>query len=122
MRSRAAGQNARQCCNMRPAWTGGTRKPLPGRPGPIRQLGVDPGREQALTTLPPTGIDPWSAQRRVSPSAAGELVFHVFGAIVRVGRRLVAERTRDGIVTAMKRDKRPGRSQFFVNKGLSKRY
>lgn len=30
-------------------------------------------------------------------SAAGELVFHVFGAIAQFERRLIAERTRDGI-------------------------
>ena len=42
-------------------------------------------------------------------SAAGELVFHVFGAIAHFERRLIAERTRDGIAAARARGKRPGR-------------
>ena len=33
-------------------------------------------------------------------SAAGELVFHVFGAIAHFERRLIAERTKDGIAAA----------------------
>ena len=41
-------------------------------------------------------------------SAAGELVFHVFGAIAHFERRLIAERTRDGIA-ARARGRRPGR-------------
>src|SRR3954467_2243516 len=32
--------------------------------------------------------------------AAGELVFHVFGAIAQFERRLIAERTRDGVAAA----------------------
>ncbi len=42
-------------------------------------------------------------------SAAGELVFHVFGAIAQFERRLIAERTRDGIRAARARGKKPGR-------------
>lgn len=42
-------------------------------------------------------------------SAAGELVFHVFGAIAHFERRLIIERTRDGIVAARARGKVPGR-------------
>ncbi len=42
-------------------------------------------------------------------SAAGELVFHVFGAIAHFERRLIAERTRDGIAAARARGKHPGR-------------
>ena len=41
-------------------------------------------------------------------SAAGELVFHVFGAIAHFERRLIAERTKDGIAAARVRGKRPG--------------
>jgi len=37
-------------------------------------------------------------------SAAGELVFHVFGAIAHFERRLISERTKDGVAAA-----RPGR-------------
>ena len=42
-------------------------------------------------------------------SAAGELVFHVFGAIAHFERRLIAERTRDGIESARAKGKRLGR-------------
>ena len=42
-------------------------------------------------------------------SAAGELVFHVFGAIAHFERRLIGERTRDGIAAAKAKGKRPGR-------------
>jgi DNA invertase Pin-like site-specific DNA recombinase len=42
-------------------------------------------------------------------SAAGELVFHVFGAIAHFERRLIAERPKDGIAAARARGKWPGR-------------
>ena len=42
-------------------------------------------------------------------SAAGELVFHVFGAIAHFERRLIGERTCDGIAAAKAKGKRPGR-------------
>ena len=42
-------------------------------------------------------------------SAAGELVFHVFGAIAHFEHRLIVERTRDGIAAARARGKKPGR-------------
>lgn len=42
-------------------------------------------------------------------SAAGELVFHVFGAIAQFERRLIAERTRDGINAARASGRKPGR-------------
>ena len=42
-------------------------------------------------------------------SAAGELVFHVFGAIAHFEQRLICERTRDGIAAARKRGRTPGR-------------
>lgn len=42
-------------------------------------------------------------------SAAGELVFHVFGAIAHFERRLISERTKDGIAAARLRGKKPGR-------------
>ena len=42
-------------------------------------------------------------------SAAGELVFHVFGAIAQFERRLIAERTRDGMANARAKGRRPGR-------------
>jgi len=36
-------------------------------------------------------------------------VFHVFGAIAHFERRLISERTRDGIEAARKRARKPGR-------------
>ena len=48
-------------------------------------------------------------ERLDTSSAAGELVFHVFGAIAHFERRLISERTRDGIAAARKRGRQPGR-------------
>ena len=48
-------------------------------------------------------------ERLDTASAAGELVFHVFGAIAHFERRLIVERTRDGIAAARARGKLPGR-------------
>lgn len=42
-------------------------------------------------------------------SAAGELIFHVFGAIAHFERRLIGERTRDGLAAAKARGSRAGR-------------
>ena len=42
-------------------------------------------------------------------SAAGELIFHVFGAIAHFERRLIAERTKDGINAARLKGRVPGR-------------
>lgn len=42
-------------------------------------------------------------------SAAGELIFHVFGAIAHFERRLISERTKDGIEAARLRGKKLGR-------------
>ena len=51
-----------------------------------------------------------SLEERIdTTSAAGELVFHVFGAIAQFERRLISERTKDGIATARKRGRNPGR-------------
>jgi len=49
-------------------------------------------------------------------SAAGELVFHVFGAIAHFERRLIAERTKDGIAAARARGKLPGRQPLDVDR------
>jgi hypothetical protein len=49
-------------------------------------------------------------------SAAGELIFHVFGAIAHFERRLIAERTKDGIAAARARGKRPGRQPLDPDK------
>jgi DNA invertase Pin-like site-specific DNA recombinase len=49
-------------------------------------------------------------------SAAGELIFHVFGAIAHFERRLISERTKDGIVAARAKGKRPGRQPLDMSK------
>ena len=51
-----------------------------------------------------------SLEERIdTTSAAGELVFHVFGAIAHFERRLISERTRDGRIKARKHGRAPGR-------------
>ena len=64
-------------------------------------------------------------------SAVGELVFHVFGAIAHFERRLISERTPDGIAAARRRGRTPGRppldpdtisaGQKLIDAGLSPR-
>jgi len=49
-------------------------------------------------------------------SAAGELVFHVFGAIAQFERRLIAERTRDGVAAARAAGRHPGRPKLNQEK------
>jgi len=49
-------------------------------------------------------------------SAAGELIFHVFGAIAHFERRLISERTKDGIAAARARGKLPGRQPLDMSK------
>jgi DNA invertase Pin-like site-specific DNA recombinase len=57
------------------------------------------------------GIDLLSLEEKISTaSAAGELVFHVFGAIAHFERRLIAERTKDGIAAARARGQAVNRS------------
>ena len=51
-----------------------------------------------------------SLEERIdTTSAAGELVFHVFGAIAHFERRLISERTKDGLINARKHGRAPGR-------------
>lgn len=52
-------------------------------------------------------------------SAAGKLVFHVFGAIAHFERQLIAERTKDGITAARARGKRPWRQPRDADKSAS---
>ena len=49
-------------------------------------------------------------------SAAGELIFHVFGSIAHFERRLIAERTKEGIKAARLRGKEPGRPKLDKEK------
>ena len=63
------------------------------------------------------GIALLSLEERIDTnSAAGELVFHVFGAIAHFERRLIAERTKDGIAAARARGKHPGRQPLDPEK------
>ena len=80
----------------------------PHRPGDrlcvtrLDRLGRSP-RELLKTVddLKACGIHLVSLEERVdTSSAAGEFVFHVFGAIAHFERRLISERTRDGIAAA----------------------
>jgi len=75
---------------------------------------------QLLTTvamLKERGIALLSLEERIdTSSAAGELVFHVFGAIAHFERRLIAERTKDGIAAARAKGKHPGRRPLDADK------
>jgi DNA invertase Pin-like site-specific DNA recombinase len=75
---------------------------------------------ELLTTvamLKERGIALLSLEERIDTnSAAGELIFHVFGAIAHFERRLIAERTKDGIAAARARGKRPGRQPLDADK------
>jgi DNA invertase Pin-like site-specific DNA recombinase len=63
------------------------------------------------------GLEFRSLEERLdTASAAGELVFHVFGAIAHFERRLIVERTRDGIAAARARGARPGRPALDPDK------
>lgn len=65
---------------------------------------------ETVALLKQEQIDLWSLEEKIdTSSAAGELVFHVFGVIAHFERRLIAERTRDGIASARAKGKRLGR-------------
>jgi len=49
-------------------------------------------------------------------SAAGELIFHVSGAIAHFERRLISERTKDGIAAARAKGRKPGRQPLDTTK------
>jgi hypothetical protein len=82
---------------------------------PVSPPAIDAAERRQLTVMfcdlvGSTPIALLSLEERIDTnSAAGELVFHVFGAIAHFERRLIAERTRDGIAAARVRGKRPGR-------------
>lgn len=63
------------------------------------------------------GIGLLSLEEKIdTTSAAGELVFHVFGAIAHFERRLIAERTKDGVAAARAKGKLPGRRPIDPDK------
>ena len=65
---------------------------------------------ETVDDLKARGIHLVSLEERLdTSSAAGELVFHVFGAIAHFEARLISERTRDGLAAARKRGRTPGR-------------
>ena len=75
---------------------------------------------ELLTTvqnLRERGIALLSLEEKIdTSSAAGELIFHVFGAIAYFERRLISERTRDGIAAARAKGKLPGRQPLDMGK------
>jgi DNA invertase Pin-like site-specific DNA recombinase len=98
------------------------------RPGPSPLLDQDrPGDSLAITRLDRLGrslkelleavehlkaqnIGLISLEERIdTTSAAGDLIFHVFGAIAHFERRLISERTKDGIAAARAQGMKPGR-------------
>jgi DNA invertase Pin-like site-specific DNA recombinase len=65
---------------------------------------------ETVEMLKALGIGLMSLEEKIdTSSAAGELVFHVFGAIAHFERRLIAERTRDGLEAARARGRKSGR-------------
>lgn len=72
---------------------------------------------ETVETLKTRGVALHSLEERLdTSSAAGELVFHVFGAIAHFERRLIAERTRDGLRAAAARGRLPGRPRLDTEK------
>jgi DNA invertase Pin-like site-specific DNA recombinase len=70
-----------------------------------------------VAMLKERGIGLLSLEEKIdTTSAAGELVLHVFGAIAHFERRLIADRTKDGIAAARARGKRPGRQPLDADK------
>jgi len=70
-----------------------------------------------VETLKQRGVALLSLEEKIdTSSAAGELVFHVFGALAQFERRLIAERTRDGLATARTKGRRPGRPPLDQDK------
>lgn len=49
-------------------------------------------------------------------AAAGELIFQVFGAVADFKRRLISERTKDGVATTSAKGRRPGRRPLDMKK------
>lgn len=65
---------------------------------------------ETVEALKTQGVGLISLEENIdTTSAAGELVFHVFGAIAHFERRLISERTKDGLRAAELRGSKPGR-------------
>ncbi len=64
----------------------------------------------SVATLNKRRINLVSLEEKIDTSSAtGELVFHVFAAIAQFERRLISERTRDGLKSARKQGRTLGR-------------
>ena len=73
-----------------------------------------------VAMLKERGIALVSLEERIDTgSPAAEPVVHVLGAIAHFGRRLSAERTKDGILAARARGKRPGRQPLDQQKAAA---
>ena len=88
--------------------------------GRSNQLSTDTGEVQssspvrelleAVDMLKERRIHFQSLEEKIdTSSAAGELIFYVFGAIAHFERRLIGERTKDGLAAAKAKGRRPGR-------------
>ena len=70
-----------------------------------------------IDELKERGVALLSLEEKIdTSSAAGELIFRVFGAIAQFERRLIAERTKDGIAAARAKGKLPGRRPINPDK------
>lgn len=70
-----------------------------------------------VTMLHERGIALLSLEEKIdTSSAAGELIFHVFGAIAHFERRLISERTKDGVAAARAKGRLPGRQPLDQDK------
>ena len=88
-------------CVVRLDWLGRSLREL------LEVVGTLKARQIALVSL---------EEKIDTTSAAGELVFHVFGAIAQFERRLIAERTRDGVAAARAEGRYPGRLKLDQEK------
>ncbi|MCD1265397.1 invertase [Shinella sumterensis] len=72
---------------------------------------------ETVKMLRERSIDLLSLEEKIdTSSAAGELIFHMFGAIAHFERRLISERTKDGVAAARVQGKRPGRQPLDMKK------
>jgi DNA invertase Pin-like site-specific DNA recombinase len=70
-----------------------------------------------VETLKQRGVDLRSLEEQIdTATAAGALVFHIFSALAEFERRLISERTRDGLATARRNGRHPGRSPLDQDK------
>lgn len=72
---------------------------------------------ESVETLKHHNIGLMSLEEKIdTSSAAGELIFHVFGAIAHFERRLISERTKDGLKAAKLRGTKLGRPNLDIEK------